>query len=70
MNEELRSLSEIQAQLAGLGQLRAERDDRIATLVRYGRASVQEIIGATGLTKSRVYQIVADRYPGVEVDSK
>jgi len=70
MNEELRSLSEIQAQIAGLGRLRAERDDRIASLLRYGRASAQEIIVATGLTKSRVYQIVAERYPGVEVDTK
>lgn len=41
---------------------RRDRDDRIASLVRYKRASVKEISSATGLTKGRVYQIVEQKY--------
>lgn len=63
----LHSLLELQEEVGRLNRVRAERDDKIASLVRYGHASVREVMGVTGLTRSRVYQIVSSRYPGVEV---
>lgn len=38
-------------------RLRHERDERIASILRYKRGTVQEIMNATGLTKARIYQI-------------
>lgn len=35
-----------------------DRDERIVSLLRYKRATVADITRATGLTKSRIYQIV------------
>jgi hypothetical protein len=70
MNQNLQSLMELQGEVSRLNRVRAERDERIASLIRYNHASVKEVMGVTGLTRSRIYQIVSGHYPDAEVLSK
>jgi hypothetical protein len=55
-------LRETTSALGAARRLQRDRDDRIASLIRYRRATVAELMGATGLTKSRIYQIFETKY--------
>ena len=58
----MRFLMEASNVLARAKTARRERDERIATMIRYRRASVSEIMGVTGLAKARIYQIFERTY--------
>lgn len=49
-----------------------ERDERVAKLLRYREATLLELMGVTGLTKSRIYQIFEKEYgfPAREIDQQ
>lgn len=72
MGSDLEFLMDATARIGDARLLQRERDERIASLIRYRRATLAEIMGATGLTKSRVYQIFERVYgfPVSEIDAR
>jgi len=56
--DEARELMDLTQKIAAAKGFQRDRDARIASLIRYKRASVTEVVAATGLTKARIYQIV------------
>ena len=58
----LNELRDLSAQIGSIDGLKRERNQRIASMLRYGDANVAELMGATGLTKSRLYQIFEAEY--------
>jgi len=54
-------LSGVSQQIASVDGLRRERDERIASLLRYERATAAEVALATGLSEAEIKAIAVRR---------
>ena len=53
-----RYLREISQRIQAVTSHERDRNERIVSLLRYKRASIEEISEATGLSRSRIYQVL------------